>query len=231
VVKSAPYKPVAIEPAYASGGAAAVYNRLKGVVMLAVSRAEIRPKFELIPLMLHEAVPGHHLQFAFEGEPPTSFSFDWYLRQSSAFVEGWATYAEKLGYEMGLYSDPYDRFGQLGMELMRAVRVVIDTGVHAYGWDKDTALRYFVTQTGKTHAFAESEIGRLAYPAGQLSYKVGERQIRSMRERTAKALGTDFELRAFHDTLLRWGSLPLDILERRVDECIAERSCRSEFMH
>jgi uncharacterized protein (DUF885 family) len=189
----------------------------------------MRPKFEVIPLMLYEAIPGHHSQLSFEHQ--AGFNFDGRLRQTRVFSEGWATYAETLGYDMGLYSDPYDRFGQLGVELMRAVRVVLDTGVHTYGWNKETALRYFGTQTGKSDVVAAAEIWRLGYPAGQLSYKLGERQIRSIRERTAKAMGGEFDVRAFYDTVLRWSSLPVDVLSRRVDECLAEPSCRSGFTH
>ncbi len=202
----------------------------QAMVYVAVNNPEIHPKFEIIPLMLHEGTPGHELQHAVADEvhagntdPIATFEQD--AGQNVAFAEGWALYAEGLGREMGLYSDPYDEFGELRMELTRAVRVVIDTGIHADGWSESRAKEYFLAETGKPEAEVDSEVRRTLWPGGQLAYKVGQFRIQHLREKVSRALGAQFDVRAFHDAILHWGPLPLDILERKVDECLNAPSC------
>jgi uncharacterized protein (DUF885 family) len=147
--------------------------------------------------------------------------------EHSAFEEGWALYSETLGSELGLYDDPFDRFGQLRMELMRTLRVLIDTGVHIHGWSSEEAMKYFMKQTGTSKEQANFEVSRLLWPwpGFQLAYKVGEMQFRAMRARVTEKLGPQFDVRNFHEAMLRWGPLPFDVLERRCDDCLEEPDC------
>jgi uncharacterized protein (DUF885 family) len=184
--------------------------------------------------MLHEGTPGHELQHAVADELKAGNSdaisaFELNAGQNLAFAEGWALYAEGLGREMGLYSDPYDEFGELRMELTRAVRVVIDTGIQVDNWSDSRAKEYFLTETGKTQAEIDSEVSRTLWPGGQLAYKVGQFRIQGLREEASRALGSQFNVRAFHDAILRWGPLPLDILERKLDDCLNAPSCAAEL--
>jgi uncharacterized protein (DUF885 family) len=218
VVGISPNAPFILKPVY-HGGVAAMYNTLERVVLVEVGRPELRPKFEIIPLMLHEGVPGHHLAVTSAAKAHQS------LRHSAGFSEGWAVYAETLGEEMGLYADPYDKLGQLSMELMRAVRLVIDTGVNQFGWSRDKARQYFVSETGKSGSIADFEVSRAAMPGSLLAYKIGELRFKAMKERAKTALGERFDLRVFHDALLGWGPLPLAVLERKFDECLSDRRC------
>ena len=206
----------------------------EAVVYVAVNNPEIHPKFEIIPLMLHEGTPGHELQHAaadelHAGETDAISKFERNAGQNVAFAEGWALYAEGLGREMGLYVDPYDEFGKLRMELTRAVRVVIDTGIHARGWSDSRATEYFLAETGKPKAEVDSEVSRTLSPGGQLAYKVGQFRIQRLREKASRALGAQFDVRAFHDAILRWGPLPLAILERKLDECLNAPGCSVEL--
>jgi uncharacterized protein (DUF885 family) len=209
-------------------------GRPEGTVMVSVDDPGIHPKFEIVPLMLHEGTPGHHLQHAVAyelagGHDDAVSAFQRDAGQNPAFAEGWALYAEGLGREMGLYTDPYDEFGELRMELTRAVRVVVDTGIHQYGWSVRAAEQYFAMETGKPGAEIDSEVSRTVWPGGQLAYKVGQERILHMREITSAALGSQFDLRRFHDAILRWGPLPLEILERRLEECLKEQACAAEL--
>jgi uncharacterized protein (DUF885 family) len=141
-----------------------------------------------------------------------------------AYGEGWALYAESLGYEMGFYTDPYQRFGALSAEMLRACRLVVDTGVHAKGWTRDQAIRYLVEISGSNEAFATAEADRYIAWAGQaLGYKIGALRIRALRDKAAQALGERFDLRGFHNAILDDGALPLTVLEARIDEWIAAR--------
>jgi uncharacterized protein (DUF885 family) len=179
-------------------------------------------KYDIEALVLHEAVPGHHLQTALAREiddlPEFQRAFS-----TTAFGEGWALYAESLGAELGgvVYRDPPSRMGQLANEQFRAVRLVVDTGMHAMGWSRDRAREYF-----KLHVPAQSlaEIDRyIAWPGQALAYKVGQLKIQELRQRAQKALGAKFDIRDFHDVVLRNGRLPLDLLEQQVDEYIRAR--------
>ena len=174
-------------------------------------------------LVLHEAVPGHHLQIALAQEQPDVPDFRKHLGYD-AFGEGWGLYAETLGYEMGFYADPYSRFGALNYQMWRAVRLVIDTGIHAFGWSRQQAIDYFKANSAKSEREIVVEVDRYIVMPGQaLAYKIGQRKLLELRERAARELGARFDLRAFHDAILAEGSLPLDVLEARIDGWIAQR--------
>lgn len=186
-------------------------------------RPEVRPLWEMVPLSLHEAVPGHHFQIARAAELRDMPAF----RRNAYFVaygEGWALYAEKLGYDMGLYDDPYDRFGQLTYEMWRAVRLVVDTGMHIKGWSRERAIAYFTEHAPKTEQDIVNEIDRYIDDPGQaLAYKVGEMVISELRAKATRELGSRWDLRDFNDEVLSTGSVPLAALQRHMQAWIARR--------
>ncbi|MFP5288060.1 MAG: DUF885 domain-containing protein, partial [Thermoanaerobaculia bacterium] len=181
-----------------------------------------RPKWAMEALALHESVPGHHLQYALVeelGDLPDWRKWDVY----PAFSEGWALYAEGLGSELGLYQDPYSNFGRLTNEMWRAIRLVVDTGLHAFGWTRQQAIDYFKANTAKPEHDIVVEVDRtIVLPGSAPVYKLGELKIKELRAYAERELGSGFDLRAFHDHVLGHGQLPLDLLEKSVKTWVEE---------
>jgi uncharacterized protein (DUF885 family) len=189
-------------------------------------KPETRPIWEVEALTAHESVPGHHLQislaYELQGLPEFRRNAGY-----TAFVEGWALYSEKLGYELGLYKDDMSKMGQLNYDMWRAVRLVVDTGMHAFKWSRDQAIYYFKQNTGKNDLDITNEVDRyISWPGQALAYKLGQLKIQALREEAEKALGDRFDIRAFHDQILGKGALPLSVLETETRAWIAEQSAR-----
>ena len=173
-------------------------------------------------LFLHEAIPGHHYQISLTQENEELSDFRktlWY----SGYGEGWALYSESLGKELGLYTDPYQYFGMLGAEMHRAVRLVVDTGMHAKGWSREKAIQYSLDNEAESEAGIISEIERyMANPGQALSYKIGQLKIQELRARAKKELGDSFDIKAYHNQVLETGCVPLALLEEKIDTWIAK---------
>ena len=185
-------------------------------------KPETRPKFEMEVLSVHEAVPGHHLQISLAmemGEMPMFRRVSPY----TAFVEGWGLYSESLGYDLGLYKDPYSKFGQLTYDMWRAVRLVVDTGMHYYEWDRQKAIDFFLDNAGKSELDIINEIDRYIVMPGQaLAYKIGQMKFLSLKQKARTELGEEFNIRDFHDTVLSQGALPLNELDSIIESYIQE---------
>jgi uncharacterized protein (DUF885 family) len=191
-------------------------NRTPGTYFLS-SEPALQPLYNLEALSLHEAVPGHHLQNAIAMELDLP-EFRKTLNHS-AFSEGWGLYSERLGKEAGFYEDPYSDFGRLGYEMWRAARLVLDTGIHAFNWDREKAIQYLASHTALPDKAVADQIDRyISWPGQALSYKIGEIKIRQLRDRVEKKQGAAFDIRAFHDAIIGKGSLPLAILEEMIEE-------------
>jgi uncharacterized protein (DUF885 family) len=193
-----------------------------GVYLVNTYDLPSRPLYNLTALTLHESEPGHAFQIPIAMEHKDQPAFR-QLSYISAYGEGWALYCERLGAEMGMYDSPYDRFGMLGYQIWRAARLVVDTGIHAQGWTRDQALDYLRQYTALPEREIGTEVDRyIAWPGQALSYYLGERAILEGRERAEKALGARFNIRAFHDAVLELGSVPLPVLQQRIDRFIAD---------
>ncbi len=188
-----------------------------GTYWVNLYKPEVRPKYEIEVLSVHEAMPGHHLQIALQQELPDMPNFRRFTG-FTAFVEGWGLYSESLGHDLGLYKDPYSQFGALTYEMWRAVRLVVETGIHYKGWTRQQAIDFFKDNAAKTELDIINEIDRyIGMPGQALAYKIGQLKMKAIRTSAELALGDDFDVRAFHDELLGGGALPLDILEQRMD--------------
>ncbi|MEM9290086.1 MAG: DUF885 domain-containing protein [Acidobacteriota bacterium] len=197
-------------------------GRRAGFYMVNTYALESRPLYELEALTLHEAVPGHHLQIAIQQEIEGLPIFRRFAGVG-AYIEGWALYAERLGLEMGFYTDPYSDFGRLSYEMWRAARLVVDTGIHAFGWSRQRAIDYMAENTGLTLHNINTEVDRyIGWPGQALGYKMGEIEIRRLRALAEAELGEDFDLRAFHDRILASGPIPLNSVAERVVDWVNE---------
>ncbi len=222
-----PYTVKPIPAASAPGNTTAYYEPgsldigQAGVYRINTTALSERPLWELPALGVHEAVPGHHHQFSIQQEldmHPLRANGTFFI----AFLEGWGLYSERLGIEMGLYDTPAKTMGRLSYEMWRATRLVVDTGIHSKGWSKQQAVTFMLDNTALTPTNIDAEVNRyIAWPGQALAYKIGELKIRELRARSEQALGAAFDLRAFHDTVLENGSIPLDVLEAHVNAWLA----------
>jgi uncharacterized protein (DUF885 family) len=210
--------PDALAPKYTGGrysGASA--EDQPGYYLVNTYKLDSRPLYVLPSLTAHEAVPGHHLQIALNnelGDSIPSFRKKLYL---SAYGEGWALYTEFLGSEMGIYTTPYEEFGKLTYEMWRACRLVVDTGIHAMGWSRQEVVDYMMMNTALSEHEVNTETDRyIAWPGQAISYKIGELKIREMRKKAEQELGSEFDIREFHEIILEQGTVTMPILERRI---------------
>jgi uncharacterized protein (DUF885 family) len=195
-----------------------------GIFYINTFNLRAQPKWGMTTLSLHEASPGHHFQITIQQELKDLPAYQRFS-SATAFVEGWALYAEYLGIEMGLFDDPYQYFGKLSDEMLRAMRLVVDTGLHAKGWSREQAIQYMLDNSAMAKSDVIAEVERyMAIPGQALSYKIGQLKIIELRERAEDALGERFDLRAFHNQVLLDGSLPLAVLEQKIDHWIAAQS-------
>jgi uncharacterized protein (DUF885 family) len=205
--------------AYYQGGSPEAHRA--GQFFVNTYKLDTRPTWEMEVLTAHESVPGHHLQIAISQELEGIPEFRRYGGYT-AFVEGWGLYSESLGPELGLYKEPYSKFGQLTYEIWRAIRLVIDTGIHAFGWSRQQAIDYFKANSAKTENDITVEVDRyIVWPGQALAYKSGELEIKALRKYAEQELGSRFDVRAFHDQILSQGALPLDVLDTRIRAWVA----------
>ena len=198
-------------------------GRRAGVVYLNASDLPTRPTYTSEVLEIHEGIPGHHLQIAVARETRDLPQFR-RVGAETAFTEGWALYAETLGSELGLYTDPYQKFGALSFDSWRASRLVVDTGIHWFGWSYDRAIEFLIAHGGLSRGEAIEEVNRyIAIPAQALAYKIGEREILSLREQAQAALGPKFDLKRFHEAVLKDGAMPLPVLDAKIKRWIEQQ--------
>ncbi len=230
-----PKTPVTVEAIPAFQSAAATHyvtgtpdGKRPGRVVVATSNFAQRSLINDEAIAYHEGVPGHHMQLSVAQQLTGLPRFRLHNLGFNAYVEGWGLYAEQLGKEVGFYQDPVSDYGRLSSELFRAVRLVVDTGIHSEGWTRDQVVEFFRKSGAVDEPTIQSETDRyIAWPAQALSYKLGQLKFRELRERTRKALGAQFDIRAFHDEMLNGGALPLDMLDARTDRWIAQQKARA----
>ena len=190
-----------------------------GIFYINTFNLKAQPKFGMETLSLHEAAPGHHFQLAIQQELQDLPRFRRFGSRYVAYIEGWALYAESLGKELGLFSDPYQYYGRLSDEMLRAMRLVVDTGLHTRGWTRERAIDYMIENSSLAPSDAEAEVERyIAIPGQALGYKIGQIRIQEIRENAQTAMGKRFDAREFHSQVLRDGSLPLRVLEQKIKE-------------
>jgi len=229
-----PKSPVTVEPIPDFQAAAATHymvgtpdGKRPGRVVVATSNFANRSLIDDEAVAYHEGVPGHHMQLSIQQQLTGLPKFRLHGLGFNAYTEGWALYAEQLGKEVGFYQDPVSDYGRLSSELFRAVRLVVDTGIHAKGWSRDQVVEFMRKSGAVDEPTIQSETDRyIAWPAQALSYKLGQLKFRELRERAQKELGSKFELRKFHDEMINGGTLPLDLLEARTDKWIAEQKAK-----
>ena len=226
VFPRAPYGVIPIPDESAPFTTTAYYNSpspgRQGYFYANLYKPESRPKYEIPVLTVHEAVPGHHFQISIAQELENVPSFRKY-QGITAFVEGWGLYSEELGEFMGIYDDPYDKFGQLTYDMWRAIRLVVDTGMHYKGWSREEAINLFIENSAKSILDINNEVDRyIAWPGQVLAYKIGQLKILELRNRAERLLGEKYDIKDFHHEVLKRGSLPLDLLEYYIDEWIAK---------
>jgi uncharacterized protein (DUF885 family) len=226
-----PKSPVTVEAIPAFQSAAATHyvtgtpdGKRPGRVVVATSDFSHRSLIDDEAIAYHEGIPGHHMQLSVQQQLTGMPKFRLHGLGFNAYIEGWALYAEELGKEVGFYQDPVSDYGRLSSELFRAVRLVVDTGIHSKGWTRDQVVEFFRKSGAVDEPTIQSETDRyIAWPAQALSYKLGQLKIRELRERARKELGPKFDIRKFHDEMLDGGTLPLDLLEARTDKWIAQQ--------
>ncbi len=229
-----PKSPVTVEAIPAFQSAAATHyvtgtpdGKRPGRVVVATSNFAERSLVDDEAIAYHEGIPGHHMQLSVQQQLTGLPKFRLHGLGFNAYIEGWALYAEQLGKEVGFYKDPVSDYGRLSSELFRAVRLVVDTGIHSKGWTRDQVVDFFRKSGAVDEPTIQSETDRyIAWPAQALSYKLGQLKIRELRERAKKELGPKFDIRSFHDEMLDGGTLPLDLLEARTDKWIAQQKSK-----
>jgi uncharacterized protein (DUF885 family) len=226
-----PKSPVTVEAIPEFNAAAATHyvtgtpdGKRPGRVVVATSHFAERSLMDDEAIAYHEGIPGHHMQLSVQQQLEGLPRFRQHGLGFNAYVEGWALYAEQLGKEVGFYQDPYSDYGRLSSELFRAVRLVVDTGIHAKGWSRDQVVEFMRKSGSVDEPTIQTETDRyISWPAQALSYKLGQLKFRELRERARQELGPKFDIRKFHDEMLNGGTLPLDMLEARTDKWIAEQ--------
>ena len=229
-----PKSPVTVEAIPAFQAAAATHyvtgtpdGKRPGRVVVATSDFAHRTLIDDEAIAYHEGIPGHHMQLSVQQQLTGMPKFRLHSLGFNAYIEGWALYAEQLGKEVGFYQDPVSDYGRLSSELFRAVRLVVDTGIHSKGWTRDQVVEFFRKSGAIDEPSIQSETDRyIAWPAQALSYKLGQLKFRELRERAQKELGPKFDIRTFQDEMLNGGTLPLDLLEARTDRWIAEEKAK-----
>jgi uncharacterized protein (DUF885 family) len=224
----ADYEIRAVEPFRAQSSAGAFYERAAadgsrpGIFYVNTFDLKGQPKYGMETLSLHEAAPGHHFQLSIQQELtdlPRFRRFDFYV----AYTEGWALYCESIGKELGLFTDPYQYYGRLSDEMLRAMRLVVDTGLHAKGWSREQSISYMLDHSSMAESDVVAEVERyIAFPGQALGYKIGQLRISAMRAKAQAALGPKFDVKAFHSVVLRDGSVPIDVLAAKVDRWIEQ---------